>query len=68
MTLFGIVVPGNVYPVLTIGARSKDEAEKLWRKHCRGNLPTEWLCLPTEEAKHKAVELWETYVFGRPNV
>jgi hypothetical protein len=59
MAIFGIVVPGNAYPVLTIGANSKATAEMLYRKHCRGSvLPAAWTCLPYEEALTVSTRLY----------
>lgn len=58
MAMFGIVVPGHCYPVLTIGTRHKATAETLYRQHCRGNLPEVWECLPYEEALDKSTRLY----------
>ena len=58
MAIFGIIVPGHCYPVLTIGTRTKATAETLYRKHCRGNLPAEWTCLPYEEALNTSTRLY----------
>ena len=64
MTLFAIVVPGNVYPVLTIGAKTQKAAEKIYLKSCKGNVPETWICLPEEEAKNEAIRLWQQQIFA----